>query len=245
MDKLEKHIKEKLEERTIKPSASAWDRIAGQVSVQPKKKARKWYPLAIAASFIGILLVSILFFTSEPYNEIPVQVVDENDGKSENIKEFEVAPTEIPQKELPEDMDVQVANSEPETVLPEKSIKQVELPKSESVLVQQETRLPVQDDRIKKSEGLIFQKVEEVVAQVEILESIQNNVTEAEVDSLLRAAQKQILTDKLFAQDGTVDAMGLLAEVEDELDETFRDQIFDALKDGYLKLRTAVADRNN
>jgi len=35
-----------------------------------------------------------------------------------------------------------------------------------------------------------------------------------------------------------------LAEVEDELDESFRDQIFDALKTGYLKLRTAVADRN-
>ena len=31
---------------------------------------------------------------------------------------------------------------------------------------------------------------------------------------------------------------------EDELDESFRDQIFDALKSGYLKLRTAVADRN-
>ncbi len=245
MDKLEKHIKEKLEERTIAPSASAWDRIAGQVSIQPKKKSRKWYPLAIAASFIGILLVSILFFTSQPNNEIPVQVVEGNHGKSEKVKEIEMIPTEIPQKEQPEGMDVQVAKSEPETVLPESGKKQEELSRSESVLVQQETKLPVQDDRIKKSEGIIFQKVEEVVAQVEILESIQSNVTEAEVDSLLRAAQKQILTDKLFAQDGTVDAMGLLAEVEDELDETFRDQIFDALKDGYLKLRTAVADRNN
>ena len=76
------------------------------------------------------------------------------------------------------------------------------------------------------------------------MENTSQEVTDAEVDSLLRAAQRQILTDKLFADSGSVDAMSLLAEVEDELDESFRDQIFDALKSGYLKLRTAVADRN-
>ena len=79
---------------------------------------------------------------------------------------------------------------------------------------------------------------------MQILEDAKQEVTDAEVDSLLRAAQRQILTDKLFADSGSVDAMSLLAEVEDELDESFRDQIFDALKSGYLKLRTAVADRN-
>ena len=35
-----------------------------------------------------------------------------------------------------------------------------------------------------------------------------------------------------------------LTEVEDELDQSFRDQIFDSLKEGFLKVRTAVADRN-
>ena len=85
---------------------------------------------------------------------------------------------------------------------------------------------------------------EEVVAQVELMETAQQDVSDAEVDSLLRAAQRQILTVKLFSESGSVDAMSLLAEVEDELDESFRDQIFDALKTGYLKLRTAVADRN-
>ena len=227
------------------PSPGAWEKIAGQISVQPKKKGRKWYPLAIAASFVGILLVSILFFTSEPNKETQIQVVEENPGKTEVNHDVETRPIELTQKERLNVGEVEVAKSEPEPILPESRKEQVELPKSESVLAQQETKLPVEDERIKKSEGLIFQKVEEVVAQVEVMESLQNNVSDAEVDSLLRAAQKQILTDKLFTQNGSVDAMGLLAEVEDELDETFRDQIFDALKDGYLKLRTAVADRNN
>lgn len=245
MDKLEKHIKDTLEERTMAPSPGAWEKIAGQISIQPKKKGRKWYPLAIAASFVGILLVSILFFTSEPNKATQIQVVEENPGKTEVNYDVETRPIELIQKEQLNVGEVEVAKSEPEPILPESRKEQVELPKSESVLAQQGTKLPVEDERIKKSEGLIFQKVEEVVAQVEVMESLQNNVSDAEVDSLLRAAQKQILTDKLFTQNGSVDAMGLLAEVEDELDETFRDQIFDALKDGYLKLRTAVADRNN
>ncbi len=246
MDKLEKHIKEKLEGRTIAPSASAWDRIAEQVSVQPKRKGRKWYPLAIAASFIGILLVSILFFTSGPNKETQIQVVEENHGKTEANQDIEVQPSELIQKEQPNFREIEMARTDtaPDTQESPKDLA-LELPKPESVLVQQETKRPEQEERLKESIGLIYQKVEEVVAQVEVMESLKKEVSDAEVDSLLRAAQKQILTDKLFTQNGSVDAMNLLAEVEDELDETFRDQIFDALKDGYLKLRTAVADRNN
>jgi len=36
-----------------------------------------------------------------------------------------------------------------------------------------------------------------------------------------------------------------LNEVEGELDISFREQIFESLKTGFLKVRTAVADRNN
>ncbi|MCB0373082.1 MAG: hypothetical protein KDD31_08750, partial [Muricauda sp.] len=121
-----------------------------------------------------------------------------------------------------------------------------ELPVAQTEVVENRTIQPLNDRAIQESNALISQKVEEVVAQVQLLENQHNGeVTDAEVDSLLRRAQRQILTDKLFTNTGSVDAMSLLAEVEDELDETFRDQIFDALKDGYLKLRTAVADRNN
>ncbi|PHQ62576.1 MAG: hypothetical protein COC08_00130 [Maribacter sp.] len=70
-------------------------------------------------------------------------------------------------------------------------------------------------------------------------------MTDAEVDSLLRKAQEEILANKIFGEDYSVDAMALLNEVEDELDQSFRDQIFETLKIGFLKVRTAVANRNN
>ncbi len=82
------------------------------------------------------------------------------------------------------------------------------------------------------------------MAQVVLLEQ-SSQVSDAEVDSLLRNAQEAIFREQLFKQDQSVDAMALLSQVEEELDQSFRDQIFQSLKSGFLKVRTAVADRNN
>ncbi len=94
------------------------------------------------------------------------------------------------------------------------------------------------------SESVLNKKIADVVAQVALLER-SAEVTDAEVDSLLRNAQEAIVREQLFNTDKTVNAMALLTEVEDELDQSFRDQIFQSLKTGFLKVRTAVADRNN
>ena len=116
----------------------------------------------------------------------------------------------------------------------------------ETEKVEDFSKMPLQDSAITISEDIINTKVTEVLKQVTQLESLADaKVTDAEVDSLLWAAQRDILTQKLLSPDGKVDPMALLTEVEDELDESFRDQIFEALKQGYLKVRTAVADRNN
>ncbi|WP_318309701.1 hypothetical protein [Flagellimonas crocea] len=238
MDKLEKHIKEKLEERTIAPSKGAWDRIASQIKEPAPRKRNTWFTYAVAASVMGIVLVSLFFFTNGDAEAERLQVVE-----TEVKKEAEVKSEEEVDKELAPVIETEVAEIEVESLEP-KDTEAFQQPTSNVVVAEQEAKEPLQDEIKINSDKLIAQKVEEVVAQVEMMENTQQDVTDAEVDSLLRAAQRQILTDKLFADGGSVDAMSLLAEVEDELDESFRDQIFDALKTGYLKLRTAVADRN-
>jgi len=231
MDKLEKHIEDKLEKRTIAPSKGAWDKIASQVKEPVPQKRNTWFHYAIAASIVGIVLVSVFFFTRGNPEMEQLQVV-ETEVKEEVKPEKRVNEEPVPQ------METEVESIEPEDT---KAFKQ---PDSNTLVAEQQIKQPLQDEIQINSDKLIAQKVEQVVAQVEIMENAQQDVTDAEVDSLLRAAQRQILTDKLFSDGGSVDAMSLLAEVEDELDESFRDQIFDALKSGYLKLRTAVADRN-
>jgi len=119
---------------------------------------------------------------------------------------------------------------------PDKLITQVEEDKN----ISNEIELP-----LKESDALINSKILEVVAQVDMLEEQNESLTDVEVDSLLRKAQDEIMNDKLFRNDRSVDAMALLSEVENELDKSFRDQIFESLKSGFMKVRTAVADRNN
>ncbi|MEZ4810578.1 MAG: hypothetical protein R2819_09480 [Allomuricauda sp.] len=246
MDKFEKHIKEKFQDRRITPSPKAWEEIASRISTKSKQGPKKWYAYAIAASFIGLVVLSIFFFQWDEPTENLNKVVEEN-----GIKET------VPQS-MDEREDFRKADSEKVEIadidakaMPKKESKSNRKETAISEMVKEEVmeqlvgKMPIGDSLIKESDDLIAQKVTEVVAQVEHMEALQFEVGEAEVDSLLRAAQKQIIAEKLFTESGTVDAMTLLAEVEDELDESFRDQIFDALKVGYFKLRTAVADRNN
>src|SRR5690606_33354719 len=91
----------------------------------------------------------------------------------------------------------------------------------------------------------INSKIEEVIAQVALLEQTDTDITDAEVDSLLLQAQRELFSNNVIRDDHTIDAMALLADVEGELDRSFREQLFDMLKEGYFKARNAVATRNN
>lgn len=242
MKKLEKHIKERLEERKMTPSPKSWDKIADQVAVDKKSKQKGWYVYAIAASFIGILLVSILFFRSEQPKTSTIQVVEEN--KSKDTENYHKKDDVDFQNVVPERLVVTEIDTKKNIQNKSEAIKETALPEQIRV-VEGTEKQPLRDNFLKEPDNLIRQKVNEVMAQVEFLETQNSGVTDAEVDSLLRTAQRQILSEQMFAKEGPVDAMALLTEVEGELDGSFRDQIFDALKDGYFELRTAVANRNN
>ncbi|TMU50926.1 hypothetical protein [Flagellimonas algicola] len=241
MEKLEKHIKDKLGNREIKPSPGAWDKISSQLDRAVTTKSKRKYVYAIAAGFVGLLLASVFFFASSESNE-PTQVVDENTRMRPVIPTLE-GQTEFVDKNETESILVGTENDiESSQEQGEENLKMQSMPLDETEVASKQS---IQSNLIQETDPLIAQKVNEVMAQVQLLESVNAEVTDAEVDSLLRTAQKEILTEKLFDESGSVDAMALLTEVEDELDSSFRDQIFDALRDGYFKLRTAVADRNN
>ncbi|MEM8847232.1 MAG: hypothetical protein AAFY00_10100 [Bacteroidota bacterium] len=243
MEKLEKHIREKLEAREISPSTDAWGKISDELSMVPKPKRKNRYRFAIAAGFIGFLLALGIFFFGNNSNENVVPVVEKDNSTNQSFEKNEVLEFETEQIEvvgIPEqtsdDPESNIESNGPSTAPIMVEIHEVE----------QFKKMPLQDSSIAISEEIINEKVNEVMNQVTLLEGMSDaEITDAEVDSLLRAAQREILTDKVLNPEGKVDAMALLTEVEDELDESFRDQIFEALKQGYLKVRNSVADRNN
>ena len=92
-------------------------------------------------------------------------------------------------------------------------------------------------------DALVALQVDAVLLQVEGMEAASGEVSDAEIDSLLREAQAQISMQSEMAPD-SVNAMALLSEAESEMDQTFREQLFNKLRKGFNKVRTAVADRN-
>lgn len=239
MKKLESHIKETLEKRKITPSPEAWDTIATQISGTQKPRRKKFYAYAIAASFIGIFFASGLFLMLEE-KATPVQIVEEEKPEIKEVQHLE-------QIEFQNRMTENTSIVEAAPIAEPRGTKTPQLDELHVPMkvAEESSAQSLKDSFLATSDDVIAQKVNEIVAQVELLETQNSAVSDAEVDSLLRAAQRQILTERVFAEDGSVDAMALLTEVEDELDTSFRDQIFDALKDGYFELRTAVANRNN
>ena len=105
----------------------------------------------------------------------------------------------------------------------------------------------VQEDPLKPMEdSFTNMKVDEVVATIQDIQKENNTVTAEEIDALLAKAQRDIATNRILnSSTRKVDATALLLDVETEMERSFRDKVFEALGEGYNKVRTAVAERNN
>ena len=238
MHKLEKHIKQKLQQRELSPSEDAWAMIESQLEkVGPKTKSyTRWY--AVAGIFLMVLLTLSVLWTSEITAET-IQIVEAQDNSEQPIQIDKV------QVLLDVKQNSNQKNSKKASVEIAQEVSVENNVVKEVTVEEVATASEISDSFFEKEQFIINEKVNDVFTKVALLESNNDTVTDAEVDSLLRAAERELLADKVFKETGVIDAMALLTEVEDELDRTFRDQIFEALKVGYTKLRTAVADRNN
>tara|TARA_R110002051_G_scaffold229656_2_gene291619 strand:- start:3730 stop:4500 length:771 start_codon:yes stop_codon:yes gene_type:complete len=252
--KFEEHIKDKLDERKIKPSDNAWDKISRELNTTPESKKYGYFWYAIAASVIGLLLASLFLLNSK--NNIRLdenQIVDET-SKEEILKEVDINTRSLPIRniEIKERTLVETkSNMSKNSSTTLSKLNQIEqVLATDNELALQNKNENVVSEKLKKvdftnAEALINSKINELITQVDSIELNNNTVTDAEIDALLRKAQNEILEQRIFRNNNTVDAMALLTEVEDELDLSIRDQLFETLKNGYLKVRTAVADRNN
>ncbi len=102
---LEKKIQQKLQNREIQPSASAWERLSHQLENQEKKKKKGWFLyMGYAASIL--LIISLFFFLSdEQTNET---AIPENTIVKEDISIPEINTDKI--KEVIEQEDAIVVN---------------------------------------------------------------------------------------------------------------------------------------
>ncbi|MCK7590308.1 hypothetical protein M0G43_06970 [Subsaxibacter sp. CAU 1640] len=256
--KYEEQMKDKLEKRSLQPSAESWATLAKRLDEEQHKKnnSRYWW-IGVAASVVGILFISILYFNNSYDKSHTPAVVDvKNDAsQSENVNEKNQIAVDVTKEDevvadVKKSKNESVNKSDSEVIKIDK--KHSEKSISEEIMVA-EIEKPKPEESIKevneiKNTTLTFenQMVQDVVAQIKNLKSSGKTVTDTEIDSLLKQAQKEILSNRLYNENTrTVDANALLQDVEEDLQQSFRSKVFEALQSGYESVRTAVAERNN
>jgi len=256
--KFEKDIKEKLEQRKLQPNTNVWDNLEKRLEAEDHEKSnsRFWW-IGIAASFVGILIITNMLFNRGGVVEVASVIVDiEAVEDTESNKGLPVFTKDV------EKVVVETAEPEIKTLVKRNSIKkenELKFQIQQKSIIQDavkdavaQTELePKKEDKdlvgINK-EKLSFEdlKIQEVVAQVEALKSINHTVSDKEINALLDQAQHEISLHKLYNETTKkVDANALLEEVESDLEQSFRDKAFKAIQSGYKYVKTAVADRNN
>jgi len=245
-NKLEEQIKDRLNNREIIPSDRAWEQLSAELEGRGKSK-RGFLWIAVAAVLIGLLVGSTAYFNTVRSTGIPETKIAEipssetrGEPDSAIIKEPTVTDA-VGSKKDNRDLRVKSEMEYGAVVALDSAIGKT---KSGLVALDKEMKIP-EGEKMVSAQEVINNKIEEVIAQVALLEQTNTDLSDAEVDSLLRQAQRELFTNKIFRDDHSVDAMALLADVEGELDRSFREQLFELLKEGYFRARTAVAARNN
>jgi len=250
--KFEENIKEKLEKRTIKPSANAWNKLSERLERQEEKRGNKafWW-LGIAASIVGVLLVGSQLFKNNALEEvIPKIVIRPVDVKQDETNK--IATKKIENTiEISEEKKIKEDKS-PNQIIKKKTIIKASLTQENLLVAQENTQQKLNQKSLKPkkevSENLTFetQKIQDVVAQIKNLKDKNTVVTNETIDALLAEAQKEIALEKMYNEStGVVDANLLLQDVEIELDQSFRTKVFKALKESFITVKTAVAQRND
>lgn len=224
-NKLENEFREQLNSREIKPSEMAWDKLDAMLTAQEKKSKNRFSWLYIAASFIGFLLISTVFF-------------NQKETSVENQKNKIVIQHSIPIK----------IEEEPSNTLNENSEKS----KNKSVAVFQKVDkkpnqiLVLKKDSLTNKNNLNQNQVAELSIINQKKESIPSQTNTATVDELLaRVAQSARLTGNSNPNLAVrVNASQLLDQVDNDLEPTFRQSVFSKIADNIKVVKEAVVNRN-
>lgn len=252
--KLEDNIREKLEAREIKPSAGAWEKLDAKLDAkQPKKKKVGWYYMA--ASFVGILILVSVFFgqnQEETNSHIVNETIELKNPKNkseiviENSKTTEIASEENKTEKINSESKKKDNRNSKRSIPQEKSVVERKVEKNNVIAKTTEQEKGSADSETRNANGedaLFNQKISEVVASVKNLHQNNHEVSAKEVEELLNNARRDIQAQRIL-KNPEVDATALLRDVEWELEKSFRDKVFDALGEGFRKIRTAVIERN-
>lgn len=230
-EKFENNIKKVLGEREIKPSAAGWEKLEQRLEQNRKKRPYLLW-MTSAAAIAAIFFVLGSYFNSPMPSEEP-QIVEE------------AVQEPVLQEKQDEPEMIQVAVSEEEEEIREekkpsagrgvkKAIFEAPVSKvSEEAIAEVSEETSEEEKPVtEKFPGLLEEIQTELAAR-----EIPQDVSEHEIEALLLLATAELEADPVYS----VNPDELLDQVEYELDQSFRQKVFEVVKEGLLKAKTAVA----
>lgn len=235
-DKMDKHIQEKLNSRTIEPSRDLWNRIEDNLEQEkPKKNNRYWYAAVAVAVVLLVLFNSV--DTGNVSKEQPVQEVVNEENNEEKIQQsierISIENDEVVQEALAVETDKEVIKQQQKN-----SVKPNKINK-EQLVVEENTQIASVD--IPKNLDTL-NKQKEIITDTNLKVAV-TEVLDDEIESLLKKAQNNINSDELLQKNIRINATALLLDVETELESPFKDKVLKAIRKGVRKAETVVVDR--
>lgn len=258
----EKEFQERLKERKMEPSKGSWEKLQKRLDNE-KKPERKFWWYGIAASLVGGMMILGLFY-QYPTNSTPAPIVDvpEGDADLQTLKEPALVAVE-PAANQEEEIGSPKATgtNEGRTELPEPvSAERMYVQKDISADSAEE---PVQDalaeattesgDKLNfdpdhfqaVSDTEVEALLADALAELDRDRSLSSEFSDEDIEALLAAATEDLNREYNKIAADVAEADELLQEVERELETSFRERIFEVLKENLQKTRTAIANRNN
>ncbi|AXG69780.1 hypothetical protein KORDIASMS9_02007 [Kordia sp. SMS9] len=255
-------IKNILEERTIEVSEHSWEKLAGQLDANDRKKRSKkiYIPYAACLALLVSWLVFMMVQSEETTNtdEIANQ---ENTTKpiitktKENSQDIVIPTKEKIQEVIVKDTEVVVEtntskDADEKEIVPKATAEfTTELQKEiKNAVVIQEKIIPQKIETVIEEKEVIITTNDDLKASiVALLKEEKRTVTNAEIDLLLKEARESLkyleVTKEKVNNTNFATADELLNEVEYELDKSFKQRVFELVKRNVKRTRTADIDR--
>ncbi|WP_281636266.1 hypothetical protein [Flavobacterium marginilacus] len=232
-NKIEKQFKEQLNSREIKPSEMAWDKLDAMLSVADKKPKRNFKWLYAAASILGFLLVSTVYFNRfesvKTNRDLPIvfeQKTDVNHLEEQKIISKSVLREQI-QKRTAKRQTVVASNNAPKEQLIQIKNKE-ELPainnlKGDSAIVN-------------SSEDKNYQPTakNKYISAEKLLAEVSNTKFEAKVTNETIETRNAI----------SINPNDLLLNAETELNQSYRESALDRFNKKLNSVKTVLVNRN-
>lgn len=232
----EKDFREKLNQRKIEPSDKAWDRLDAMLSVAEEKKpkkSKKW--LYIAASVVGFLLVSTIYFNRSETVEIKkdTPIVLEQKTNKDTLNTVGINKDDV----------VSVNNHNPKRIVKnDAAVVETRNQNKNSTLLESNVEPSIKND-LKEDNAIVnsfenknyqSENKSKYISAEQLLAEVNGKVETKTTDEIIKKNRKAV----------TVNPNDLLFNAETELNQSYRESALDKFNKNLKAVKSAIANRN-